>query len=70
MKYICSNCGEEHEDFPALAFKSPVYYDILSEQEKSTKGELTSDSIQEGVQRFSMANSGKAYAVSATNSKI
>lgn len=43
MKYICSNCGEEHEDFPALAFKSPVYYDILSEQEKSTKGELTSD---------------------------
>lgn len=52
MKYTCSNCGEEHEDFPALGFKSPYHYDILTEEDKQTIGELTADTciIKHGEQ--------------------
>lgn len=34
------------------------------------KGEVTRDSIGEPIQRFSMANSGRAYVVSCTNNTI
>ena len=34
------------------------------------KGEVTTDSMSEGVQRFDVANSRRAYVVSATDSKL
>jgi hypothetical protein len=34
------------------------------------KGDVTIDTLSEAVQRFDVANSRKAYAVSGTNSKI
>lgn len=43
MKYICSNCGEEHEDWPALTFISPHFYHILDNEQKKELGELDSD---------------------------
>lgn len=42
MKYICECCGEEKEDWPALAYNSPYYYNCLSEEEQKN-AELTSD---------------------------
>ena len=42
MKYICECCGEEKEDWPALAYKSPGIYMDLTEEEME-KAELTSD---------------------------
>lgn len=40
--YICSSCGKEHYDWPALGYSSPVFYDDLSSEEK-TKCELSDD---------------------------
>ncbi|RKE82558.1 DUF2199 domain-containing protein [Chryseobacterium sp. AG363] len=41
-KYICQCCGEEKEDWPAIAYNAPYFYYCLSEEElKNT--ELTSD---------------------------
>lgn len=34
------------------------------------KGEVTTDSLSEPVQRFDIANSKKAYVVSSTNHKL
>ena len=42
-KYICSVCGKEHEEFPALAFSSPTNYNVLSEEDKENIAELTDD---------------------------
>lgn len=42
MKYICECCGEEKEDWPALAYDSPYFYSTLSEKEMEN-AELTSD---------------------------
>jgi Uncharacterized protein conserved in bacteria len=42
-KYICTNCGQEHEDWPALAFSSPSHFNDLSEEEKKSMGQLSSD---------------------------
>lgn len=42
-KYTCSNCGQIHDEWPALAFNSPTSYDVLSESMKDEIGELTSD---------------------------
>lgn len=42
-KYICSSCGEEHEDWPALAFISPDNYNYLSDTDKKKLGYLDSD---------------------------
>lgn len=42
MKYICECCGEEKEDWPALAYNSPYFYSCLSEEEQENT-ELTSD---------------------------
>jgi hypothetical protein len=36
MKYICSSCGKEHEDWPALTFNSPHFYHILSDADKKS----------------------------------
>lgn len=42
MKYICSCCGEEKEEWPAIAYDSPSLYTDLSDEEKKNS-ELTSD---------------------------
>ena len=43
MKYTCSSCGKEHEDWPALTFISPDNYDALSAEDKENLTELTGD---------------------------
>lgn len=43
FKYTCSICGAEHEDWPALAFHSPLNYDVLSDEDKANIAELDSD---------------------------
>jgi hypothetical protein len=43
MKYTCSTCGKQHDDWPALAFDSPHYYHNLSDVEKETIAQLSSD---------------------------
>lgn len=42
MKYICSCCGEEKEDWPAIAYSAPYPYFSLSEEEIKNS-ELSSD---------------------------
>lgn len=42
MKYICQCCGEEKEDWPAIAYSAPYPYFQLSEEELENS-ELTSD---------------------------
>ncbi|MDM1046193.1 DUF2199 domain-containing protein [Myroides sp. 1354] len=42
MKYICVDCGQEHEDWPALAYPTPLSYAQLTEEEKK-EAEVTSD---------------------------
>ena len=43
IKYTCSRCGKEHDEWPALAYISPTNYDTLSAEEKQLLGELTTD---------------------------
>jgi hypothetical protein len=43
MKFTCSECGKEHDDWPALAFDAPVYYYELSSTDKLAICELTTD---------------------------
>lgn len=43
MDYKCSCCGEVHDGWPALAFNSPYYYDLLSEERKQSIAQLSSD---------------------------
>lgn len=43
IKYKCSCCGEEHEEWPALSYISPNNYDNLSDDDKKEIGELSSD---------------------------
>ncbi|MBW7676399.1 DUF2199 domain-containing protein [Chryseobacterium chendengshani] len=42
MKYICQCCGEEKEDWPAIAYSSPHPYMNLSDEELENS-EITSD---------------------------
>jgi hypothetical protein len=42
-KYTCANCGNVHEEWPAMVFDSPSSYNVLSEDMKQEIGELTSD---------------------------
>ncbi|REC61918.1 DUF2199 domain-containing protein [Chryseobacterium pennae] len=42
MKYICECCGEEKEDWPALAYNAPYFYSCLSDEEMKN-AKLTSD---------------------------
>lgn len=43
IKYLCNNCGKEHESWPALTFNFPLPYDVLSEDEKNQIAEIDSD---------------------------
>ena len=43
IKYTCSCCGKEHEEWPALSYISPTNYDSLSAEDKQSLGELSSD---------------------------
>ncbi|MDB5157434.1 MAG: hypothetical protein JWR50_2141 [Mucilaginibacter sp.] len=43
IKYFCSNCGKEHEEWPALAYNSPDSFDSLSDEEKEEIAELSND---------------------------
>jgi hypothetical protein len=43
VKYKCSRCGEEHEEWPALSYISPTSYDTLSDNDKKELGDLESD---------------------------
>lgn len=42
MTYTCEQCGQEHEDWPALVFKAPDPYLALSEEGRE-KAELTKE---------------------------
>lgn len=42
MKYKCTTCGEEHDEWPALAFYSPYHYHNLEEAQK-TAAKLADD---------------------------
>ena len=42
-KYICSTCGKDHEEWPALSYSSPTHYNDLVDEEKQTIAELKSD---------------------------
>jgi hypothetical protein len=43
IKYTCSCCGQEHEEWPALTYNSPTAYDLLSDEDKKNIAELDSD---------------------------
>ena len=43
IKYTCANCGQVHDEWPALAFDSPASYNVLPEATRKEIGELTSD---------------------------
>lgn len=43
IKYTCSCCGKEHEEWPALAYIYPTNYEVLSEEDKKNIAELSSD---------------------------
>jgi len=43
IKYKCNSCGQEHEEWPALTFKSPDNYDALSKEDKENIAEIDPD---------------------------
>jgi hypothetical protein len=43
IKYTCNCCGQEHYEWPALAFNSPDNYDVLTQTDKDGLGELNDD---------------------------
>src|SRR5919202_316651 len=43
IKYVCSCCGQEHEEYPALTFSSPTFFNDLTDEEKENKAEISSD---------------------------
>jgi hypothetical protein len=43
IKYTCSCCGKEHEEWPALVYTSPTNYDLLIEEDKQNMGKLNDD---------------------------
>ena len=60
--YICHTCGEIHDDWPALAFNSPLHYNELNDQDKETIATLADfpkkigDSIENYRFREGLAN--------------
>lgn len=42
-KYICSCCGKEHHQWPALTFKAPDAYAVLSPEEKKKNTTINND---------------------------
>ena len=43
LDFKCSECGQIHADWPALAFNSPLNYHNLSENDKDTIAKLDTD---------------------------
>lgn len=43
IKFIYSCCGNEHEEWPALTYNSPMGYHILSEDDKQKIAKLNDD---------------------------
>ena len=43
MRYKCGCCGQEHNEWPALAFSSPTAYHQLTDEERKDLGQLSSD---------------------------
>lgn len=41
--FKCSCCGKLHEGSPSIAFKAPMYYDELSEEERNCIATLSDD---------------------------
>ena len=42
-KYKCPKCGQYHNDWPAIAFSRPFYYDDLTDEEKTSIATLSDD---------------------------
>lgn len=42
-KFLCTDCGKIHSNWPALAFKAPDYYASLPPEDKENFGKLGSD---------------------------
>ena len=42
-KFVCSKCGNEHDELPAIAFHSPDYYEFLDDDDKKNIAEITDD---------------------------
>ena len=55
-EFKCSECGQVHKEWPALAFKAPSNYHCLSEEQKSEIGKLNTDFCEihheEQIDRF------------------
>jgi hypothetical protein len=43
MNFTCSECGQVHESWPALAFDTPVYYSELSQEDKQKISQISAD---------------------------
>ncbi|MFL9837990.1 DUF2199 domain-containing protein [Flavobacterium sp. ST-75] len=43
VKYKCAECGEYHENWPALGYNAPIYYSQLSDYDKENIASLNSD---------------------------
>lgn len=42
-KFVCPSCGKAHDELPAIGFKFPYHYDILSEKDKNEIAEISDD---------------------------
>ena len=42
-KYTCAQCGETHNEWPALTYKAPLFYDQLGNEDKEHIAFLNSD---------------------------
>jgi hypothetical protein len=43
IKYTCACCGKVHEQWPALAYLSPIAYQNLSDEDQKNIAQLTED---------------------------
>jgi hypothetical protein len=43
FRFKCSTCGEVHEGAPSFSFEAPIYYEILTSEEKREKANLGTD---------------------------
>jgi hypothetical protein len=43
MSYVCSYCGQTHEDLPDLAFDRPVYAQNVPEEERTDRVQFDDD---------------------------
>ncbi|HCH0555852.1 TPA: DUF2199 domain-containing protein [Pseudomonas aeruginosa] len=43
FEFTCSCCGKRHEGSPSFGYKAPMYYDVLSGQDKQSLATLTDD---------------------------